>query len=285
MPEDDEEEEEPPSEKVRPDDQKPAAEQKATGPADTKWEPRAARKAKQLADAGAGKYAIGAADRKLAFPTGVAAPVSAGLGAISGIPDVARLPAPAGRVPIPYPHTGRMHPEAGAGKKVTPGSKDPGVIRKGKASLKESRGDEPGTLKGMIAGKMGSKLKSGVWSMDVKLGKSERQAKQTGLEPTQVVRLGPKEEVKDQAKASVAEYLKYPKGEEARTKAKERGEETTRGTTKSTQKKEGKTVIVANPKKRLTVPLDTETLAALSDKIAGRLESQAQQERDVTGAD
>jgi hypothetical protein len=49
--------------------------------------------------------------------------------------------------------------------------------------------------------------------------------------------------------------------------------------------KDGKKVIEASRKKKLKVPLDTDTLGALTDRVYEKLEREAAQERDVTGSD
>jgi hypothetical protein len=49
--------------------------------------------------------------------------------------------------------------------------------------------------------------------------------------------------------------------------------------------KPAKQVIVVDRKKGLTAPADSETLAALADKMFEKFNAEAEQERDVTGAD
>lgn len=49
--------------------------------------------------------------------------------------------------------------------------------------------------------------------------------------------------------------------------------------------KPAKQVIVVDRKKGLTAPADRETLAALADKMYEKFNAEAEQERDVTGAD
>lgn len=72
--------------------------------------------------------------------------------------------------------------------------------------------------------------------------------------------------------AAELKYLKYPSSK-AEPEVKPRDE------------KAAKKVIVADRKKRLSAPADSDTLAALADKLFEKLSAEAELERDVTGAD
>ena len=67
--------------------------------------------------------------------------------------DCVPLPSPAPPVPIPYPgtmqaHAGQFEPRT---KKARIGNRK--VVTKGKSSIPMSRGDEPGTMKGILSSK------------------------------------------------------------------------------------------------------------------------------------
>ena len=58
--------------------------------------------------------------------------------------DCVPLPSPAPPVPIPYPGTMQAHAGQFGNRKV---------VTKGKSSIPMSRGDEPGTMKGILSSK------------------------------------------------------------------------------------------------------------------------------------
>jgi len=65
-----------------------------------------------------------------------------------GMPDVCKTPSPAGPVPIPYPNLAQCSNASGTIKKVKIQKKETVVES---SVIKDSKGDEAGTAKGMVS--------------------------------------------------------------------------------------------------------------------------------------
>lgn len=82
-------------------------------------------------------------------------------------PDVCKTPAPpAGPIPIPYPNIGKAGDTSKGPKKVKVDGKMP--MTKG-AKYSMSTGDEPGSVGGIVSGKIKGECEYMLYSFDVKL--------------------------------------------------------------------------------------------------------------------
>jgi hypothetical protein len=238
-----------------PEEEKPKAKKPKPGEKE-EWKPKAGAKAEQLAAKKSSQFTPAA------------------------VPDVTKTPAAPSPTPIPFPAVGKASDTDKGTKKVKIKGKD--VKLKDKSLYKKSKGDEAATKSfgmGVISHKIQSKQQHAAWAMDVKTEGtgavrfmdlttgSGSSAHQGGARPSQT-------KVKVQAGGS-PEYLKHPKDEPKKKEPADKARPT----------KDGKKVIQASRKKKLEVPLDTDTLGALTDRVYEKLESEAAQERDVTGRD
>ncbi len=83
---------------------------------------------------------------------------------VSALPDVCKTPTPAGPTPVPYPNVARSSDLADGAKHVTIEG-NPVALENSK--LKQSSGDEAGTLGGVVSGKNRGKMTWGTSSPDV----------------------------------------------------------------------------------------------------------------------
>lgn len=83
---------------------------------------------------------------------------------VSALPDVCKTPMPAGPTPVPYPNVARDADLADGAKHVTIEG-NPVALESSK--LKQSSGDEAGTLGGVVSGKNRGKMTWGTSSPDV----------------------------------------------------------------------------------------------------------------------
>lgn len=84
-------------------------------------------------------------------------------GAVTGGPDVCKTP-PAPPVPAPYPNLGQVQSSDGTCSKVVIQNKDT-VVQSSK--IPNSKGDEPGTLKGLVSSTQMSTIKFKKYSSKV----------------------------------------------------------------------------------------------------------------------
>lgn len=221
------------------------------------WKPKAGSKAEQLAVKKKSQY------------------ISA------DVPDVAKTPSPGGPVPIPYPNIGKSSDTAKGSKKVKIKGKE--IKAEDKSFYKKSKGDEAATKslgQGVVSQKNQGKQHFSTWSTGVKVeGKNVTRKSKfsgSGTSLNDADRIKPMQNKVRVGAAGAPEYLKHPK--EDGPKKKEPAE-------KGKATKDGKKVIEASRKKKLEVPLDTDTLGALTDRMYEKFEREAAQERDVTGSD
>lgn len=83
---------------------------------------------------------------------------------VSALPDVCKTPSPGGPVPVPYPNVAQSSDLADGAKHVTIEG-NPVALENSK--LKQSSGDEAGTLGGVVSGKNRGKMTWGTSSPDV----------------------------------------------------------------------------------------------------------------------
>lgn len=90
-----------------------------------------------------------------------------GSGGMSPVfPDVCKTPTPGGPVPIPYPNIGQASNTAKGPKKVKVDGQMP--MAKG-AVYSMTSGDEPGSVGGVISGKVKGEAEYMLYSFDVKM--------------------------------------------------------------------------------------------------------------------
>jgi hypothetical protein len=83
---------------------------------------------------------------------------------VSALPDVCKTPSPGGPVPVPYPNVAQSSDLADGAKHVTI---DGNPVALENSKLKQSSGDEAGTLGGVVSGKNRGKMTWGTSSPDV----------------------------------------------------------------------------------------------------------------------
>lgn len=80
-------------------------------------------------------------------------------------PDVCKTPTPGGPVPIPYPNTGQANTTSKGTKQVKIDGQM-GMVKGAKYSM--TSGDEPGSVGGVISGKIKGEAEYLMYSFDVK---------------------------------------------------------------------------------------------------------------------
>jgi hypothetical protein len=87
-------------------------------------------------------------------------------GVVTVFPDVCKTPTGGGPVPIPYPNIAKSQDTAKGSKTV---KMDSNPIMLKDSNFSTSTGDEPGSLKGIVSGKVKGKAEFVNYSMDVRV--------------------------------------------------------------------------------------------------------------------